>query len=142
LLADEDVQLEVLQWLRERSAKADITVKSLQQYVSSTLFPTLGIENKTSISRRTARALLESLGFEYKQHQKGIYVDGHERPDVVQYRGKFLGELKAMDEVLLEYDEKDLTTEVPKVIPIGTRKHILVTHDEACFNANDDGGKS
>jgi hypothetical protein len=89
-------------------------LKSLQQYVSSTLFPTLGIENKASISRGTARAWLKSLVFEYKQHKKGIYVDEHERPDAVQYRRKFLDELKTMDDVLLEYDEKDLTTEVPR----------------------------
>jgi hypothetical protein len=59
----------------------------------------------------------------------------------VTYRQKFLDDLEAMNNVLLEYDEEGLTKEVPKTIPAGARQHILVTHDEAYFNANDDERK-
>jgi hypothetical protein len=31
------------------------------------------------------------MGFTYSKFAKGIYVDGHERDDVVEYRRKFLG---------------------------------------------------
>jgi hypothetical protein len=30
------------------------------------------------------------MGFLFKQYHKGIYYDGHERPDVVEYRCQFL----------------------------------------------------
>jgi hypothetical protein len=34
------------------------------------------------------------MGFRYKQYHKGIYVDGHERDDVVAYRKEFLAQMK------------------------------------------------
>jgi hypothetical protein len=36
------------------------------------------------------------MGFMYKQHKQGIYVDGHERNDVVEYRKEFLAEMKEL----------------------------------------------
>jgi hypothetical protein len=34
------------------------------------------------------------MGFKYKQYHKTIYVDGHERDDVVAYRKEFLAKMK------------------------------------------------
>jgi hypothetical protein len=34
------------------------------------------------------------MGFEYKQFHRGIYVDGHERGDVVTYRKEFLAKME------------------------------------------------
>jgi len=39
-----------------------------------------------SISERTARIWLNKLGFQWKDVRKGVYVDSHERDDVVAYR--------------------------------------------------------
>lgn len=36
------------------------------------------------------------MGFEFKQYQKGIYIDGHERDDVVEYRKEFLAKMKEL----------------------------------------------
>jgi hypothetical protein len=33
------------------------------------------------------------MGFEFKRFTKGVYVDGHERPDVIEYRLKFLEQM-------------------------------------------------
>jgi hypothetical protein len=38
------------------------------------------------IRRRTARRWQEKLSLSWQKVQKGIYVDGHERSDVTQYR--------------------------------------------------------
>jgi len=49
---------------------------------------------KRSISERTARNWLNRLGFEWKDVRKGVYVDGHEREEVVHYRQEvFLPEM-------------------------------------------------
>jgi len=37
---------------------------------------------------------LKKLGYECKDVKKGIYVDGHERPDVIQCREKFLAQME------------------------------------------------
>jgi len=38
--------------------------------------------------------LLKRLGLVYSKYKKGLYIDGHERPDVVEYRKIFLEEMK------------------------------------------------
>jgi hypothetical protein len=42
------------------------------------------------ISENCARRWLVKLGYELKEVRKGMYVDGHEREDVVEYQNKFL----------------------------------------------------
>jgi hypothetical protein len=34
------------------------------------------------------------MGYHYKKYQKGVYVDGHEREDVVEYRKIFLEKME------------------------------------------------
>ena len=33
------------------------------------------------------------MEFVFKQYHKGVYYDGHERPDVVEYRQQFLTQM-------------------------------------------------
>lgn len=48
------------------------------------------------ISRRTAHKWMEKLGFRWSRHQKCVYVDGHNRPDVVIARRKYVKTLLAL----------------------------------------------
>ncbi|CAG8850072.1 520_t:CDS:1, partial [Racocetra persica] len=49
--------------------------------------------------------------------KKDIYIDGHERENVVQYRQIiFLPMMKELEPVLVEYDDKDLSKLVEKDI--------------------------
>ena len=43
----------------------------------------------------TVRTWMDSLGYKYGVWKKGVYVDGHERSDVVEYREKFLERMGA-----------------------------------------------
>ena len=42
------------------------------------------------VSVETARKWLHELGFDVLQMSKGVFIDGHEHPDVVESREKFL----------------------------------------------------
>ncbi|RPB20084.1 hypothetical protein L211DRAFT_870918 [Terfezia boudieri ATCC MYA-4762] len=91
-----------------------------------------------SISERTARIWLNKLGFQWKDVQKGVYVDGHERDDVIAYRQNIF--LPQMDEIyssgsLRQWDEDGKV--IPICLPLGEKEKILITHDESTFNAND-----
>jgi len=67
---------------------------------------------------RTARRWLHKLSWRYRQKKKGMYIDGHEREDVVEYRKGFV--------------ERGFP------VPQGVRfRLILVTHDESTFYEND-----
>lgn len=41
---------------------------------------------------------MKKLGYELVEAKKAMYIDGHERPDVVAYRGKFLAMMKASEQ--------------------------------------------
>ncbi|KAJ6560989.1 hypothetical protein B0H10DRAFT_2240174 [Mycena sp. CBHHK59/15] len=56
----------------------------LKHYVNDFLLPSLGIED--TISESTAVRWFKKLGFTLSRWKKGVYVDGHEREDVVESR--------------------------------------------------------
>ena len=59
--------------------------------VNNHILPSLGLDSGgQKISEDTARRWLAKLGYELKEVKKGIYVDGHEREDVVAYHKEFL----------------------------------------------------
>lgn len=51
---------------------------------------------KTMIKPYTACIWLNKLEYQYTDIKKGVFLNGHERPDVVEYRAQFLKELKAL----------------------------------------------
>ena len=64
----------------------------LCRYVNQFLFPSLGIESE--ISETTAVNWLKKIGFKLRKVKKGVYIDGHEREDVVKVRREFIDYLE------------------------------------------------
>ena len=58
----------------------------LTEYINKTLFPRIGVKTKGGIHINSARHWMKREGFRYTTYKKGMYVDGHEREDVVAYR--------------------------------------------------------
>ena len=56
-----------------------------------------GRVTKTRLSLKGARRWLYRLGYRRQRHKKGVYWDGHEREDVVQYREEFLQKIKGFE---------------------------------------------
>jgi hypothetical protein len=64
-----------------------VNPRLLSQHVNNVILPALGIRG--AIADSTVRRWLRSkLGYdsECKESKKGVYVDGHERPDVIEER--------------------------------------------------------
>jgi len=82
---------------------------------------------------------LHKLGFEKLNSKKGVYIDGHERSDVVEYRKLYLRKLEILS-----------TSHVPPplcsnedptfIMPSTSRKLVLIFHDESTFHSNEDQG--
>ncbi|KAA8907992.1 hypothetical protein FN846DRAFT_754691, partial [Sphaerosporella brunnea] len=86
---------------------------------------------------RTARRWLKKLGLVFGRYTKGVYVDGHEREDVVFYRQNvFLPRWNYLQRRLVIFDENG-NWKLPPGLKEGERPLVLVTHDESTFNAND-----
>jgi hypothetical protein len=64
-----------------------------------------GVRKRKGIRARVARRWLHRLGYNWREVRKGIYIDGHERADVVEYRKFFLDYLNSLGLYLVEFDE-------------------------------------
>ena len=97
---------------------------------------------KSGIRSRTARKWLNKLGYNWQEVKKGVFIDGHEREDVVTDRVKFLHKMKELEPYLVEFDSSGQILEKTypddcQVSGSQQRPTILITHDESIFSAND-----
>lgn len=73
------------------------------------------VETPIVIRLRTARRWLCKLGYEYKDVHKDVFIDGHERLDVVEDRKVFLNKIEELKPYIIEFDEDGAMK--PKVYP-------------------------
>ena len=110
----------------------------LQHGVNKTIILGLRLDlGKATISENCTRHWLKRLGYELTTVKQGIYVDGHEQPDVVDYHMTFLNTIAENEHLRNMYDNKDLEIIQPTLNP-GTMewKHVPVHHDKSIFWSN------
>ncbi|CAG8676892.1 15978_t:CDS:2, partial [Racocetra fulgida] len=74
--------------------KWDITPRMIMLQMNEVILPGLGFAPPPTISLNIAKNYLKELGYIYERVQKGVYVDGHEREDVVAYQNIFLRQMR------------------------------------------------
>ncbi|KAJ6610251.1 hypothetical protein B0H10DRAFT_2225142 [Mycena sp. CBHHK59/15] len=113
--------------------------RGLKKYLELELLPRIGYKVVRGISLTTARQWLRDQGFEYTEVKKGLFYDGHERPDNVEYRqNQFIPAFDALRPYLVEYQVGNLEKLVEKPPPPpGEFWLILAAHDEMTAQAND-----
>jgi hypothetical protein len=150
LITHEDVMVACLEWVRTDPENKDgVCLDKFRTYVSEKIIPNI-VEGKLygtekaeaatngGISERTAARWLAALGLNYDEKRKGVYFDGHERADVRQYRDVFIGRMFGYAKFMQMYEDYDVDVEIPLELFNGDTEFIWMTHDEACFWANDD----
>ena len=149
LADDEEVRRKATAWAREHSnvkGQPNMTIQDFCQYLNNDLLPSLsflrGLPNKVSLE--TARKFLHNLGFErVDTGKKGVYIDGQERPDVVQERAIFLQKFTDLEcNHLPPPCPSDVSPEVTELTDSGnpaSSKHlVIICHDESAFQSNED----
>jgi hypothetical protein len=64
----------------------------MSHHINEVILPVLRIEG--TILERTAQHWLRfKLGYQCKESKKGLYVDGHEHPDVIKERNNFIEQI-------------------------------------------------
>ena len=117
--------------------------RGLKRYMELELFPRIHLKVGKGVSLEMAHQFLRKEGFQFMEHKKGLYYDGHERPDVVDYRRKvFLPAMEEYRKQLVEYEIGDVSKEVQKLMDGPTRRLVLVAQDEMTVQANDGKKKS
>ena len=123
----------------------NLTSHSFSRWVNQSLLPNSILDPgyTRSISVETGHKWLHKLGFDVLDKKKDVYIDGHERDDVVQHHQRFLYQMvsggflsheSAPSEEACSAFPDDL--EPPSVEQ--RHKNIFIFHDESTFNANDD----
>jgi hypothetical protein len=136
LLKDEYIKASVDTYLKNNKFTA--TPDKLKRHLEEEIFPKMDPSKILTISSETARKWMHQMGWRHQIYKKGIYIDGHEREDVVAYRKEFLSQMGEWQKYMVDYDEETLEPIPNPYIGNGIKQHILVTHDESTFNANDD----
>jgi hypothetical protein len=123
LIDDEDVYNKCRKWLRSQK-DGEVMPATFAKYVNETLIPSFtGAPLKNNVTPETCRVwLVSKFDFEYHEHRQGVYFDGHERPDVVEYRGKFLEQMFAYQRRMATFEGDDLSTVVPPELAPGEKQ--------------------
>lgn len=137
LIDDEDIRIACRSYLR--SLRADQRdAFSFMTWVNGNLEAECGFDYDIDISERTARNWLHKLQFDYDEYRTGSsYIDGHERPDVVDYRNIFVTDMEKWQRRMEHYDGDQMENVVAPALEENERKVVLVTQDECIFQAHD-----
>ncbi|KAJ3507789.1 hypothetical protein NMY22_g16822 [Coprinellus aureogranulatus] len=141
LLKDEGVRCAARAFLSEIPT-GQVTPLKFQAALNEKILPALGISTAKPLCERTARRWLVKLGWTRTVLRKGVYMDGHERKDVVKYRTEvFLPKMLLYERCMAQYELKDgkLLRIEPK-LKEGEKEIIACFQDESCFQANDNQG--
>jgi hypothetical protein len=137
VLEDEDVLQEIQGVLTEKARGGFIKTEDVCDIVAServqNAFAWLGV-HKPSISKTTAQRWLAKLKWRYAKRKNGMYIDGHERDDVVAYRQAFVNRWAEYE---TEFQIWDDNGNLPP-LPPNSRRLILITHDKSVFFQNDE----
>ena len=92
------------------------------------------------ISVEVSRRWLHDVGFKVKRITKGIYVDGHEREDVVMDRDEFFKSMTALGFLQISNAPSEETAGLLPDVEVSPDANdtIFWFHDESTYHANDD----
>ncbi|KAG1794605.1 uncharacterized protein HD556DRAFT_1442792 [Suillus plorans] len=114
-----------------------VSTQEIVNYLSDTEVQSRHRLSKT-ISLVTAQRWMLKLGYRWKEEEKGQYVDGHEREDVVTYRQKvFLPLWDSFQYRLRNWKEDDVMVEEDLDELPRHRRVVVWFHDESTFYAHD-----
>jgi hypothetical protein len=111
LLEDEDFAADLQTYLLEVAADSYVSAQHIVDFVQTEEVQQR-FEGKTgyggkkpTIGIRTAQRWLKKLDWRYGKKKKGMYIDGHEREDVVAYRNAFCQRWKEYEKRMVLYDK-------------------------------------
>ncbi|KAJ7463069.1 hypothetical protein B0H11DRAFT_1629796, partial [Mycena galericulata] len=93
-----------------------------------------------TISVWTAHCWLKTLDFRFGRRKNGMYIDGHERDDVVKYRMAFVKRwIQEYEPRIAKFNTEGVCIGLPGgTCPDGKPYRLIVaTHDESTFFGND-----
>jgi hypothetical protein len=138
LLNNEQIQVSVRAYLSSL-AMGEVTPKRFQHTLNTQILPTLGYPPTKTLSEQMARRWLIKLEWWHTTLKKGVYTDGHERPDVIDYWvNTFLPLMAQLEKRMVHWvaNGSELVHVDLKLGP-DEKRVITVFQDESCFHVNE-----
>ena len=120
-----------------------MVASDFSEWINSNLLPIVRVHHPNipgSISVRTAQCWLHKLGFDPCSTRKGVYIDGHERSDVAEYRELYLKRLEIISSTHAPPPFCQDEQPVEHFIGPQCKSVVLLFHDESTFHSNEDQG--
>ena len=136
LLHDKDFAEGCREWLQKQPPELR-SPGALKMYIEEILLPKMMGCTKDTISEKTCQTYMRMLGYKYNERKKGVYYDGHERPDVVAYRKEWVKRMFMYRKYMKDFDGDMLEIVSEPQLKPGEKELVQVTHDECHFYAND-----
>lgn len=139
ILDHEDFTHNIQLHLMEMAKDSYICAQDVVDYVATPAMQQKLGSKARGISLQTARRWLKKLDWRYGWKKKGMYIDEHEREDVVKYCNEFLARWKEYEKRMVTYDNDGNIEHEPAGFPVPQGGHfwlILITHDESTFYTN------
>ena len=100
-----------------------------------------GEEIPITIRSRTAQGWQDRLGYEYNDVRKDVFINTHERSDVMEDRKNLLGRMEELKLYMVEFEKNGVMKEkiyLPDCAVHSPNRHpiIVLTHDGYTFSAN------
>ncbi|KAJ7455083.1 hypothetical protein FB451DRAFT_985540, partial [Mycena latifolia] len=146
LLDDEDFSLAIKLHLQAVAEKnGHFRANTIVDYVASPEMQALLVERgvpvqQHTISVWTARRWLKTLDFRFGRRKNGMYIDGHERDDVVKYRMAFVKRwIEEYEPRIAKFNTEGVCIGLPGGTCLDGKPYrlIVATHDESTFFGND-----
>ena len=133
-LSHNDIKSKVLEYMKKTNP-AERTLFSIKTFIEEEVIPScLGVSGSVSIT--TLSKYLKEWGYSYG-NKKGLFFDGHERQDVVEYRKAWCQRMmKYMAKSEFYSGEQEEQVLEPN-LDEGEEKVVFVTHDKSTFYTND-----
>ena len=99
-----------------------VTPKKLQVALNTIILPDLGITTWKPLCVQMACRWLIKLGWHNTLMKKGVYMDGHEHADVVEYRQQvFLPAMAEFERRMAHYEGPELKCVAPNLAPANVK---------------------
>jgi hypothetical protein len=148
LWANEELNKKATAYVRANAAvkgKPNMTSIEFCKWVNKTLLPNSTLEPgfPRRVSVETSRKWLHEMGFEVLTARKGIFIDGHERLDVIESRKTFLRKMVKIGflhftNAPTEEAKQALPDDLDPPIQERREKTVVFFHDETTFQSNED----
>ncbi|KAI7964836.1 hypothetical protein MJO29_002934 [Puccinia striiformis f. sp. tritici] len=136
LLDKIELRKELFTWSASQ-VSGHVTPLTFRDFVNNSAFPKFNIQR--TICRDTSTRWMLKLGYRPQEYRKGLYFDGHERPDVLEARKKYIEDfdLHRQRSRIYEGDKLDTAPPVSAAALANGKETVFVYHDESTIHAKE-----